>query len=95
MPVSNQRQKMALAAADNLDNTYGEIVQAVVNAAWNKFDPEDKSTWPDGERYHYICLHRNGRVIGKAWQIDKWDFITHWADPNDLLFVQGRENNET
>jgi len=65
-----------------------EAAQAVIDAAWTKYDPEDKDTWPDGEAYEYMCLAKGwtGRmIVGKAWQIDKWDHVIAYIKPDLIL----------
>ena len=69
-----------------------ELAQAAISAylksIWHKFDASDKSTWPSGEEYEYICLTRRWKgkmIVGKAWQIDKWDTVLAWIEPADIL----------
>jgi len=73
---------------DNAD----EVVQAVLNELWTKYDSTNKSTWPSGDAYEYVCLlkdwNNTGFKIGitaKAWQIDKWDHVVAYIEPSLLL----------
>ena len=105
MPVSNQRQKMALAAADNLDNTYGEIVQAIVNAAWHEFDADGKNQPEINKDYFIRCEYHDEVVRPKMARFDDEGWwrgngvglvkrITHYADPDDLLYVQKQKGQD-
>ena len=56
--VSN---KMISAALDNISKNMAvdaeATAQGVVDAAWNKFDPDDESTWPDdGVGIYYVIV---------------------------------------
>lgn len=73
---------------DYISGSYQETTQAVINAAWNKFDADDKSTWPNGECYEYQCLVRGWKdkmIVGKAWQIDKWDHVLAYIEPEHIM----------
>ncbi len=80
-----------------------EYAQAVVNAAWTKFDPDDESTWPECGKGRNCRLTPNGdawMVLGvdvrspflqMAWNgPDNWRSldITHYADPQNLMFKE-------
>lgn len=78
-----------------------EATQAVINAAWTKFNPEDKDTWPDGHAFAYICLLKDWnnqgfaiRITGKAWHIDKWDHVVAYIDPKTILPSRDWEEND-
>lgn len=63
--------------------------QAVIDAAWTKFDPDDESTWPKvwGS---YVCIY-GGKVKMIYWKtVDEtnktiWSKVTHYADPQVFM----------
>jgi len=77
-----------------------QTVQAIINAAWNKFDYDDKSTWPDKTGAVYFVQTDYG-VDSKQWDSRQlWvggtlGRVIRYAKRNDLLFVQGSGNNES
>jgi len=98
MPVS---KKMIKATSDNV--VYDicldleGVAQAVINAAWTRFDPDDQSTWPtaDMDNEETYVVHNEGSGIdvmiwiGPAW----WKDILYYASPDDLLYVRSEKND--
>lgn len=76
-----------------------EAAQAVVNAAWTRFDKDDESTWPDESAEFMLVLCNNDVVYAGDWRRDgKWWWdghsanpITHWANPDDLKLLHVRD----
>lgn len=96
------KQKMALAAAENINETYGEIVKSIINAAWTDFNHDDRRTWPpliEGKYYlvEFENYHEPWAVLGwhKPTKNDNWwwgilgEFVIRYAVINDLLYIQG------
>ena len=69
-----------------------EISQAVVNAAWCPFDPEDKSTWPPSKYCSsglwLISFGRSMNVCSWTGNPNAWEDTIHYADPQDLMFKE-------
>lgn len=68
-----------------------EVAQAVINAAWTRFDPEDLSTHPVMAGNYLIMWKYDGCIERLYLKHDgKWgtaqdvSLITHWADPATL-----------
>jgi len=77
-----------------------EIAQSVVNSAWRVFDINNPDTFPQtpspmlcmtneikGGVTMLSCFKINGRYGWLDGDLDVFDNVTHYADPNDLLYV--------
>lgn len=71
-----------------IGNTKKDLAQAVVNAAWTEFNVK-QSTWPKEEK-DYWCVWEGGGLTTLPWfgnsQLWRDNEITHYADPQDLMF---------
>ena len=71
-----------------------DATQAVVNAAWNKFDPEDESTWPYPLDTllgaFFWCEDEDGDIDYMEYDIYQWKRYKtiRYADPQDLKFEE-------
>jgi len=110
MPVSNSMMghirecKLdAVCYDDSANKTDREVAQAVINEAWNKFDPEDISGLELDRPY--LIMHRYGISDARledwegdiSWHNDEglpFGKVTHYANPNDLLYVQKQEKTK-
>tara|TARA_R110000772_G_C13310276_1_gene440166 strand:+ start:17014 stop:17337 length:324 start_codon:yes stop_codon:yes gene_type:complete len=74
-----------------------EITQQIVNAAWTEFDFTDLSEIEQNKPY--LIMHRYGVSDARledwegdiSWHNDEglpFGEVTHYADPNDLLYVR-------
>lgn len=102
MTVSPEMAKAALYYKSQMkkEGYFGKSpeqgAQEVVNAAWTRFDPEDKSTWPktkmapSGQRWA-IKVKVMDELLISSWS-DRLrgfievanPFVTHYADPATL-----------
>jgi len=90
MTVSKDMVDISEAEYDGQFNkmrTPEQVAQAVINAAWTRFDPEDESTWP--EKYGEYSVILRGEHDMDSWN-GSWCFWkdgaipTHYADPATL-----------
>lgn len=77
---------------EDLFTSNKSVAQAVINAAWRRFDPEDESTWPSEVReYLTVKYDRTKNPIHRQWWpdggygADYWGSITHYAHPARLM----------
>ena len=79
----------------------GEVVKSAINAAWTRFDPEEKETWPKSSKSPsgmYWIVIQNGAEFnktpiskdffdteGRLMWVEGYDTITAYADPADLM----------
>ena len=80
----------ALAGDPQTDSeaTFRNVLQAAINAAWTRFDPEDKETWPKNDLIPYSVIHGYGPncfywTDGGLNEV--WDTVTAYANPRDLM----------
>ena len=72
--------------------TREQVAQAVVNAAWHKFDSEDESTWPKTKfapsGHPWLCNRPFEPVLlfFQKKNVHGWKTITSYADPQDLMY---------
>jgi len=64
--------------------------QAVINAAWPKFDKDDKSTWPKENEWCFVEMQSEKRkpaflqfIKGRWWPHN--GIVVRYAYPSDLL----------
>lgn len=71
-----------------------EIAQAVINAAWTDFDPEDESTWPktemapSGDKWVIQATNLMGEIVFASMKFHLntgWRYHVHYADPADIM----------
>ncbi len=74
------------------------IVQAAIDEAWTRFDPEDKETWPKStyapSHKMWACVNSNGDIENCVFTNPRnFDWgevgITKYADPADLMSQEG------
>lgn len=93
----------ALAGDPQTDSeaTFRNVLQAAINAAWTRFDPEEKETWPKSSKSPsgmYWIVIQNGAEFnktpiskdffdteGRLMWVEGYDTITAYADPADLM----------
>jgi hypothetical protein len=93
--------EMVSAMEEEISNFYQPNVaaQAVVNAAWHEFDPDDETTWPypkvvKGEKKWLVAYGDASWMIDLLrfshgeWRGFRGDEIVRYADLNDLLHVR-------
>lgn len=70
-------------------------LQQAVNAAWTRFDRDDESTWPISISIQYVNQNMSkmywSEADAKYGEIDVWSGVTHYADPQDLIYVKNSE----
>jgi len=72
--------KMISAMEDEISNCYQPNVaaQAVINAAWIEFDPDDESTWPNDDVFKDWYLDIEGTPVVSTFGTHKTDYPKHW-----------------
>lgn len=84
--------KMMDALLKGSDRTTRQATQAVVNAAWTEFDPDDESSWPDVNTWVWWEMKtETGTKIARQYLAyfalnDELATLISYADPQDLMF---------
>lgn len=91
MPVSHDMIETYQSFDDTCPLSDMARTQAVVNAAWPVFDPNDKSTWPQKNKRYAVILR--GEMEIDNWN-GAWCFWPDGAQPtryavlDDLMFKE-------
>lgn len=101
MAISDKMYDAAIAKRETRNMIdYREIIQEAVNAAWTDFNPEKISEIELDKPY--LIMHQYGISDARledwygdiSWHNDEgieFADVTHYANPNDLLYVQNSE----
>lgn len=86
MAVSDKMVKSGCDAFNDLltEDDYACPIQAIINAGWTDFDPDDESTWPKTNNDNWLVEQKNRCIDYVEWDDDyapeEWENVIRYAD---------------